>query len=798
MQVRRPILSLFRFLIAFLVSLGVLHSASFSLDVVGSFGGGAPKDVVVAGDYAYVATEAGLLTVDISDPSHPKWVSTHVAEYGAHRVAVEGDLACIGSWILRIVDISRPEAPVEMGNMFVGDVTYDIALSGDHAYVATSYAGPGSMTHGILVVDLSDPASPRQAALMRMERETMGVAVVDGRAYVPVYGIGLRIMDVSDPEQPLELGLYAGAEEAQGVAVAGYHAYVADGAAGLRVIDIRDPATPSEIGRCEDIGTASRVRLSGQYAYVWAYYDSPGFKIIDISDPTHPFEAGRVDVWTNGMFVSGRHAYVGHYLLGLKVIDVSDPSATTEVGEYRTSGHAVAVRVVGDRGYLLDSYFDMTVLDISDPRAPSYLGSCHTHSYATDLYVAGDYVYVTENHNGLSVIDVTDPHAPAVVGHLPLSMNPRDVWASGEYAYVCGWENAFRIIDVSDPASPTEVGSWTSYDSVTDLAIRGDYAYLAVGSNLTILNIGNPSSLGITASSPTPSSATAVSLVGNFAYVGDYSNGLSIFDVSDVHSPLKLSSCRIRGGVDDVCVFGTHAYAASYWQGVRVMDVSDPEAPLEVDGYRAPGRAKRVFADGGYVYLASQGAGLLILKFDQAKYRISGYVRDASGCPLTGVEVTISGDGQAVSTTTGTGYFAFSELEPGDYVVTPSMPGWHFSPQARYYDGLEADVRDQDFVAEIPGFIKVVGGSRGYIEPAMGEVAKIEILGSLSGTVNVAIYALDGELVWEKSAGISCGVESSVIWDCLDRGGDRVASGVYLLRVTGCGIEELRKVVVVR
>jgi hypothetical protein len=798
MQARGLTFRLLPFLAVFSVSLAAFHRDSLSLDVVGSYGGGAPKDVVVAGAYAYVATEGGLLIIDVSDPPQPGWVSNHVTEEGAFRVAVAHDFACLCSDRLRLVDVSRPEAPVERGMLWVGDVTHDVVVSGDYAYVAFFRGGFSTSDMGVLVVDISNPASPREVAFMNMGRETMGVAVADGRAYVAVFGVGLKIMDVSDPEQPLELGRYAGATEAEGVAVAGDYAYVADGAAGLRVIDVSDPSAPFEVGHCEHLGTASRVRLSGPYAYVWAYEASPGFKIIDVSDPAHPYEAGRVDTQTDGMFVSSGIAYVGDNLLGLKVIDVGNPSAATQIGEYRTSGQAVAVRVRGDRGYLLDRYYDMTVLDTGDPGAPSCLGSCHTHAYASDLYVSGDRVYVTDNHNGLSIVDVADPSTPVVVGDLRLSGNPQGVRASGAYAYVAGFQNKLKVVDVSDPVLPKEVGSWAAGGAVRDLALWGNRAFLAAGNDLVILDISDPVNPSFIASSPTRSAALAVFVVDGIAYVGEDLYGLDIFDVSDVFHPSKLSSINVTRGVNDVYVSGTYAYVATGYGGIKVIDVSDPASPTKVDGYHAPGEAIKVFVDDGYAYLATVGAGLLVFRCNESKFQISGHVRESSGVPLAGVEVVLSGDSETVSTTTETGYFAFSDLPSGNYMVEPSRPGWRFTPRARYYDGLDFDSSDQDFAADVSGLVRILGGRRGYIQPAMGEAARIEIVGASSGIVAAEVYTLAGRLVWETTSSISRGIETNVVWNCMDGYGDQVGSGVYFVRIHGCGIDEAGKVVIMR
>ncbi len=58
---------------------------------------------------------------------------------------------------------------------------------------------------------------------------------------------GLRVVDVSNPAQPREVGFYDTPGWAEGVAVSGAYAYVADGD-GLRVVDVSNPAQPREVG----------------------------------------------------------------------------------------------------------------------------------------------------------------------------------------------------------------------------------------------------------------------------------------------------------------------------------------------------------------------------------------------------------------------------------------------------------------------------------------------------------------------------------------------------------------------
>jgi hypothetical protein len=70
--------------------------------------------------------------------------------------------------------------------------------------------------------------------------------------------------------------------------------------------------------------------------------------------------------------------------------------------------------------------------------------------------------------------------------------------------------------------------------------------------------------------------------------------------------------------------------------------------------------------------------GLSILRFDLA---LGGRVTQANGLPAPGVEVSAGPGLPAI--TDANGAYALSDLGPGTYTVTPSLPGYAFEPPAR-------------------------------------------------------------------------------------------------------------------
>jgi hypothetical protein len=83
------------------------------------------------------------------------------------------------------------------------------------------------------------------------------------------------------------------------------------------------------------------------------------------------------------------------------------------------------------------------------------------------------------------------------------------------------------------------------------------------------------------------------------------------------------------------------------------------------------------------------------------QYSISGYVRDAASTPIDNVMMVLTGDTTDTVYTDVSGYYEFSGLVTGTYMVTPSKLGWTFEPVYRTYVPLSANQTDQDYVGTV-------------------------------------------------------------------------------------------------
>ncbi|NOX36849.1 MAG: T9SS type A sorting domain-containing protein [Calditrichaeota bacterium] len=139
-------------------------------------------------------------------------------------------------------------------------------------------------SNGLRIIDVSDPVRPQEVGFFDTGGYAVGIYVNDSYVYVADGGNGLRIIDVSDPVRPQDVGYFSTSDQVFDVHVNGDYAFVANRLNGLRVIDVSDPARPKEVGYFNTGDMAKGVYISNDYVFVADGYD--GVYILKFTGPT--------------------------------------------------------------------------------------------------------------------------------------------------------------------------------------------------------------------------------------------------------------------------------------------------------------------------------------------------------------------------------------------------------------------------------------------------------------------------------------------------------------------------------
>jgi len=340
-------------------------------------GHGDGMQVMPLGDTLYVAhfgpSGKGTSILDISDRNDPRVITQWDAPPGSHthKVQVADGLLLVNHELFRssgpapvgmaIHELEDPANPTRVGFLDTGGIGVHriVYEGGDHAYVSAT--PPGYTGRIWLIVDISDPSSPREVGRWwwpgmwsaggetpdwpANEERMVHHALVDhDRAYIGMWDSGMVIVDISDPTAPTTVSRLNWEE--------GGHTHtclplpdrdlvvvtdeaVTDGCEGdrhmVRVVDISDEANPFVRSICpvpEGDFCERGLRFGahclhenrpGSYRsqrLMFVTYFSAGLRVYDLADPDLPIEIahwipespqGQAACQINDVFVSEDH-----------------------------------------------------------------------------------------------------------------------------------------------------------------------------------------------------------------------------------------------------------------------------------------------------------------------------------------------------------------------------------------------------------------------------------------------------------------------------------------------------------
>jgi len=550
-----------------------------------------------------------------------------------YAAVVEGNLLYFGVGPRLVIwDVSDPTAPLMVGQTgMLRDVVVDVDVAGGYAYLACERGG-------LRVVDVSDPAVPREVGSYQIDglpTEAFAVDVVGDTAYVADRIRGLRVVDVSAPTNPQEVGAYDTDGFAMDVTVVGQYAYVADESYGLGVIDVSVPGSPAPV----DVDSYSRSYVYGVTADGGRLYvaTADGLDVLSLADPAAPTLLGSYESEDLALdvVVSGEVAYL--VADGLEVLDISTLASIERLGVFPTEQRSTgcpaeggysfkpcrAVTVGGSHAYVADDGFGLHVVDVADGQGPERVAGYQGLGRAGDVAVWGSTAVVAERGRGAHVLNISDPATPSLLGRYPLTGTVDAVALEGTTLYVGeGYpgDSGLHVVSIANPGQPVQMGHATEVGEPNHVTLRGDYAYLTTGyewDGFQIVDVSDPTgpaSVGSVVYPGVLAGGHDVALDGERAYVADQ-GAVRLMNVADPTAPYTVS-VHYRSGpayVYSVATDGEYVYYTD-WSDVGVIDWTDPVSPTEVSGLSsAIGWGLDIVLGGDAAYVAAEQYGVFLV-----------------------------------------------------------------------------------------------------------------------------------------------------------------------------------------
>ena len=225
---------------------------------------GFSEEVVVSSTHAFVADwNSGMKVFQTDNNGMMVNVANHETSGLEAEITLAGTTALLCDYdlkFLRLIDVTNPNLPQEMGNVQISEAPYAVVTSGQYAFVA---AGSG----GLQVVDITNPYLPVVVATLSTTR-VLDVALSGDYLFLADWYGGMVVVDITNPLTPIEIGFYDTPPESHGITAIGNTVFLANGDSGLWIFDVSTPATPQLVSHIDTPGYAQAVAVDSNLAYV--------------------------------------------------------------------------------------------------------------------------------------------------------------------------------------------------------------------------------------------------------------------------------------------------------------------------------------------------------------------------------------------------------------------------------------------------------------------------------------------------------------------------------------------------
>ena len=260
--------------------------------------------------------------------------------------------------------------------------------------------------------------------------------------------------------------------------------------------------------------------------------------------------------------------------------------------------------------------------------------------------------------SGLEIVDLTDPTNPVFVKNFMANFGTAHNLYIDEngFAYVVGTNTAGEgmiIFDLADPENPVKTGQWTT-SYIHDVFVRNDTAWASLieSDQIAVIDVSdkaNPVEITRWLEGRDTHNSWLTD-DGNYLLVTEERSGghLKIWDIRDLNNISVVSEYESMRNLEihNVFVMGDFAYISYYEEGLKIVDISDPTSPGEVGDFdlfpTGSGSTWGVFpyTSSGLIYVGNSTDGFYSARFDTT---YAGHVRgtikdDVSGALISGAQ----------------------------------------------------------------------------------------------------------------------------------------------------------------
>jgi hypothetical protein len=306
--------------------------------------------------------EKGLIAIDYSQKSQPRFISRWMPLMDGRRVAMSGTACYVAGGLsgLHVYDMTSASNPTETYWYDTGGGYANSVILGDgNLYVGSHLQS----SEPIIAFSTEEALQPEKLGILKANDAVFNSAV-------------------------------------RALALANGYLYIAGEQFDISV-DVRDPAHPKVAGTVP-LENPINADISGDLLITTNSYET---QLINVADPTNMQVYDLMPKNTGGeaiRFIDSK-TIITSADPGVWIVDVSDPSNPKKLSELKITGSVMDIHLDGTTAYLTNLGNGVEVVDISDLANPRQVGKIKTLGYAYDCAVNGDMLVVADSIGGLCV-----------------------------------------------------------------------------------------------------------------------------------------------------------------------------------------------------------------------------------------------------------------------------------------------------------------------------------------------------------------------------------------------------------
>lgn len=336
--------------------------------IVNQYESWSPVGIKSDNSYLYLSS-SGIRVINKSNPSNLIVEGIFDNSIGGTQFSLTDNYAffLMSSRIISIVDITNPGNLYEVDHFYSKDLVSTMEIDKKCLYLGEFLYGDNIDDFNVLrILDISNPIQPKEIGNIETSYKVIDIEVSDHYAYVLEQDLyndygneGLSIINIENPYSPIKVGFYPfnSSDYEPALSVKDYYLYLVS-ANGLDIIDVSDPTNPYSVGNVNITNIDfNDIFIKDRFAFITG---KPLLSVYDIGDPTNPLEVGRFDMFDIdstiigfGLFVEDEFIYITVPYIGLLILKWDTGETYSLSGQILDDlGNPISgVRINSDSGY---------------------------------------------------------------------------------------------------------------------------------------------------------------------------------------------------------------------------------------------------------------------------------------------------------------------------------------------------------------------------------------------------------------------------------------------------------------